>query len=59
MITEPSQPQASQSQEGTSSASAEGDPRREELFGPLALVRMHKDDGRLLIVFRDAEASGR
>jgi hypothetical protein len=26
----------------------------EERFGPLALERMHKDDGRLLIVFRDA-----
>jgi hypothetical protein len=30
------------------------DESHEERFGPLALERMHKDDGRLLIVFRDA-----
>jgi hypothetical protein len=38
----------------------EGDAARrraqEERFGPLALERTQKDDGRVLIVFRDAEA---
>jgi hypothetical protein len=35
----------------------DGDAREaspEERYGPLALRRLHKDDGRLLIVFRDA-----
>jgi hypothetical protein len=37
-----------------SDAESAAKPREQERFGPLTLERMRKEDGRLLIVFRES-----
>jgi len=44
--------------EGTAGNGEHG-ARPEERYGPLALQRTHKDDGRLLIFFRDTRVEQR
>ena len=61
MNTPPSASQPSDSPEdrGDGSAEAPVQSQAHEHFGPLTLERMRKDDGRLLIVFRESREDQR